>query len=709
MQNKPNKRIDIDDIAIIAAIRRGLVMLIPLLLIGSFALILNIVPLPPYQTFITTFAGGFLSTMFVFINQVTFGIIGLGTVISISACYIREKQMKDATVMAGVIAAVGAFMVYNGMFTDDFRLESLGAVGMFTAIFTAISSSVLFCFLVKYNPYSRRMYTVGANTDFNQVISVILPASLVVLFAFLLNYVIQNLFGVSGFEAMFHDLSNALFDSIENYSLKALLFVAVSNFLWFFGIHGTNVLEGVSRYIFSPEMTAEVTANASAFLTKNVIDVFVFMGGSGTTISLLLAILLFGKQKNNRSLAKMATIPMFFNINELMVFGLPIVYNVAFFIPFIITPFVCIFTSWLAIDVAGIVPAPVYDVEWVTPMLFNGYQATGSIAGSLLQVFNVVVGALVYRFFLVRFEHRTNERVTDDLHALIRLLKQSESDGQPVTLLELQGRTGNIAKMLAADLEHVLKKPDSMVLHYQPQYDNHSACVGAEALLRWNHPRCGIIYPPLVVDLAAETGKLGELERMVFELVCHDILVMQDAKVCPGRISVNATAATLQDPQFVQFLQELLDRYPSAHGVLNIELTEQMSFLLGEAVENRLTAIRDMDILFSVDDFSMGHTSVKYLQSNLFEEVKLDGSLVKDMMENPRSEDIVKSIVQMSQSMHFSVLAEYVETEEQRSKLESLGVTLYQGWLFSKALPLDELIPKLQKKSEGVPCPPTRL
>ncbi|MGD9560316.1 MAG: EAL domain-containing protein, partial [Oscillospiraceae bacterium] len=494
-------------------------------------------------------------------------------------------------------------------------------------------------------------------------------------------------FGVTGFEDLFHRAMDGFFGLFTDGSVKSILFVFITNFLWFFGVHGSNVLEGVAQSIFH---NPETIASTAPFLTKPAIDVFILMGGCGTTISLLVAILLFGKQKNNRSLAKMAAIPMLFNVNELMVFGLPIVFNAVFFIPFLLVPLVCVGTTALAIT-TGLVPPPMNQVEWVMPIFVNGYQATGSIRGALLQVVNILVGALIYRFFLVRYEVRTNERMLGNLATLVGELKKSEDAGEPLVLLELKGPVGGVSKMLAADLSHVMRRPDSLRLFYQPQYNSDGQCVGAEALLRWEHPICGMIYPPLLIGLAGEMGLLNALEREIFRIAAEDITAMHKENICPGSVSVNVTAATLKDPTFVAYLKELLAAHPDVKDTLCIELTEQMSFILSETVKDRLKAVHEMGIRFAVDDFSMGHTSVKYLQSNLFDVVKLDGSLVSDMMVNERSAEIVQSIVKMGQSMGFEVLAEYVETEAQRDKLKELGCHLYQGYLYSPAIPLAEL------------------
>lgn len=687
---------------VIHSIRRGLVMTIPLLMIGSVALILNVLPIPAYREFIQTFAGGFLSDCFVFVNQVTFGVLALCSVISISVSYTTLKLKQTGSVVAAVFASLATFMILNGFFTDSFAITSFGAQGMFTAIFSAIASSTLFCRMAEKDKFSMRLHTVGADSDFNNIISLIMPMGVIVLCAFVFNWAITALFDVYSFEGLFHMGLNALFDAFHYEWLKSLMFVVLTNIFWFFGIHGTNVLDSVAKSIFYVD--GQVVSTMGGLLSKPVIDSFVLMGGCGTTISLLVAILLFSKQKNNRSLAKMATLPMLFNINELMVFGLPIVFNPFFFLPFILVPLACVGTSILALWL-GLVPIPTNAVEWVTPVIINGYQATGSVAGSLLQLFNIAMGTAIYRWFLVRYERQTTTNMLNNLDLLIERLQQAEKRGEFVSLLDQPGGPGSISRMLAEDLRHVLKEPDSLFLYYQPQYHYDGSCYGAEALLRWKHPLCGIIYPPLLIGIAEETGQLRQLERSIFQIAAHDIIEMKKQGVCPPHVSVNVTAATLQDPEFMEFLGALFRVNPEVQDVFCIELTEQMSFLLGEALETSLVKLRTVGVKFAVDDFSMGHTSVKYLQTNLFDLVKLDGSLITDLVHNQRSQEIVSSIVHMANNMNFAVLAEYVEVTEQRDLLERLGCHLYQGYLYSPAVPLEEFMQVMHNppKAAGLP------
>lgn len=678
----------LDKHASLQSIRRGLIMILPLLMIGSFALVLKFLPIGFYQRFITQFAGGFLVDFFTGINQATFDILAVALNLSISYHYAVQKSRQHTILLGAIITSFSVNMIFAGLLSESFNVSSFGAEGMFTAIFSALCASAAFCAIALRRPYMPRLYTMGADAAFNSVVALILPSTVIILAAFSLNQGIVHIFGVSGLDALVQLSVNSLFSAIHSEGLQAVLFVLLSSVFWFFGLHGSNVLHAVELHIFADATTQ--------IISKEFLDLFVLMGGCGATICLLVAILLFSKQKNNRRLSRMAALPMLFNINELMVFGLPVVFNFSFFIPFIITPLLCMTSAYIAVS-TGLVPLPVNPVSWVTPVVAGGYIATGSIAGSLLQIFNIAMGTMVYRHFVIRYEKKANDRLQEDLKRLVSTLQDSEASNTPISLLSLAGDEGNVSKMLAEDLRYVLKNPDTLFVHYQPQFHYKDGCVGAEALLRWDHPRCGFIYPPLVVQLAKEANLLFQLETQIYRMVFADIRRMHNEGMDPGKISVNVTAETLQQREFLDFLKAHIGMQPELRGILRIELTEQMSFLLDDPDKNFVPAIQELGISFAIDDFSVGYTSVRYLQNSRVDLVKLDGSLTRDMMQNARSQEIISSIMHMANTMHFKVVAEYVETREMRDKLVELGCVYHQGYYYSKPLPIEEFISLLHK------------
>lgn len=190
---------------------------------------------------------------------------------------------------------------------------------------------------------------------------------------------------------------------------------------------------------------------------------------------------------------------------------------------------------------------------------------------------------------------------------------------------------------------------------------------------------------------------LERLEKRVFESVVKDLPQILEPLSEDARISVNVTGATIQKESFEKFLQELSEKYPQYCSRICIEITEQTALKFDTAFINRLKTLQAGGFSLAIDDFSMGSTSIKYLQTNVFDMVKLDGAISRDVLDNARSREIIASITALSHTFGIHVLAEYVETEEQRKALEEIGCFLYQGYLYSPAVPVEEFEKSIRK------------
>lgn len=687
----------IEGIPAVQIIRSGLVMMIPILLLGSFSLLLRSLPAEGYQDFIQSFWSGALYQGLSLIYDGTFGVLSIYMVLALSiSCAQFDEDLHMEVDYGAVLTSLACFVLSSGFLTEGFDNQVFGVKGMFLAIFSALTASWLYRKLVGKERKRPFFFSDGADAGFNSAVNTIGPTALVILVFVGANLLIAHLWGFSGLQEMFVWMAEAVFHGMGRNLGSGLLFVLFSSSLWFVGIHGSDVLDNVSQSLFAEGIQVNAALAAAGqqpteIVTKTFFDVFVLMGGCGSTLCLLLALILFSRQRSNLGLAKMAAVPMLFNINEMMVFGLPVVFNPVLLVPFLLTPLVCTITSYLALYF-HLVPIPITTIEWTTPVLWGGYAATGSLAGTLLQAVNLTIGTAIYRPFVLRYDQeRQNsaKRCTDQLQ---RILMEGERNNLPVALLRIPGQCGKIAKTLSADLQHAIEAKEPYFL-YQPQFDNKQRCIGAEALLRWNHILVGRVYPPLIIALADESDQLMKLEQYVLRRTLADLPLINE-RVSPGfRVCINVTAKNIIKEEFLVFLREvspLLEPVKDRIEV-SLEVTEQ-SALLSDHLDEHFQRIREMGFSLGIDDFSMGFTSLKYLQRSQFSLVKLDGSLVRDLIRNRRNQEIISSIVHLSHSLDFAVLAEYVETEEQQSALEDVGCLQYQGYLCSPPVPLEEML-----------------
>jgi diguanylate cyclase (GGDEF)-like protein/PAS domain S-box-containing protein len=228
---------------------------------------------------------------------------------------------------------------------------------------------------------------------------------------------------------------------------------------------------------------------------------------------------------------------------------------------------------------------------------------------------------------------------------------------------------------------------NQLVLHYQPIVSLSNNCIsGFEALVRWNHPERGLIYPGEFIPVAEESDLIILLGRWVLREACRQMAEWHRSftSVSPLTINVNVSTRQLCDPRLVEEVELALAESGLDPEALSLEVTE--SSLIGNAEQTLATLDRfkAINVRLEIDDFGTGYSSLSYLQRLPFDTLKIDRSFICEMSAANDSADIVKAIVEMAHSLKLKVIAEGVETEEQLSQLRELGCNSAQGFLFSR-------------------------
>lgn len=692
----------LEDNRLLLAVRNGILMTIPAVMAGSIALLLISIPLDGYQNALRALWGGALYQIFTVVHGATLGSISLLMLLAISYSYADTTRMSGKEIVPLVsLCAYIAFTMGEDLSIHPAIFQS---TWLFYAILVAWGSSALFVGLLNRLPFHLKTYADGENALFRQVFATILPAALVIALAAILNRLLTFLCGGVDLHTLLADFNAALFSRIGINLGSGLLFVLFMHLLWFFGIHGSNMLDNVARNVFEPIVEQNFQQIAAGqtpteIVSKTFFDTFVLFGGCGTMLCLILAVFLCDRRRSMRKLSKIALVPAVFNMNELMMFGIPVVFNPLYFIPFLLTPLVLTLVSYFA-TLIGLVPHTIHSVEWTTPIFLSGYVATDSAAGSLLQLFNLALGTCIYIPFVKLSQTYQKRRAKEQIFRLTELVKRAEKEGREPHLTTLTGSPGLTAKGLVADLQEAIRSR-SLELYYQPQVNSDGEIVGAEALLRWKHNIAGFLYPPLVISLAKEAGLMDQLDAFIIGQTCEDMERLAADFPRPLQVSLNLTAEQIASPKVIDRILQETGRRRFDASQLGVELTEQAMFNISPASSELLDRLRQAGILVLMDDFGMGHSSMMHLQHHQFDVVKLDGALVRDIENNPRSREIVSSILYLSRSLHFQVLAEYVETTAQRDVLRELGCLIYQGWLYSPALPFEELKEYIRRHEAG--------
>jgi EAL domain-containing protein (putative c-di-GMP-specific phosphodiesterase class I) len=227
-----------------------------------------------------------------------------------------------------------------------------------------------------------------------------------------------------------------------------------------------------------------------------------------------------------------------------------------------------------------------------------------------------------------------------------------------------------------------------MILHYQPQLGPDQRVIGAEALVRWNHPKRGMVPPAEFISLAERTGLMVPLGDWVLRTACTQLVVWNYRPATASlRLAINVSAMQFAQPDFVERVLSAVKTAGADASRLKLELTESILALNLDEVSAKMVALKAHGIGLSLDDFGTGFSSLSYLSRLPLDELKIDRSFVRDMLNSPKDAAIVQAIVALSRSLGIEVVAEGVESDEQRLFLADVGCLSYQGYLFSRPVP----------------------
>jgi diguanylate cyclase (GGDEF)-like protein len=253
---------------------------------------------------------------------------------------------------------------------------------------------------------------------------------------------------------------------------------------------------------------------------------------------------------------------------------------------------------------------------------------------------------------------------------------------------------------LASDLRTALQQGDLQV-HVQPQARlDTGVVVGAEALVRWEHPRLGWVSPDEFIPVAERSGLIGTLTSQVLDVSLAAVASWHAAGRDLG-IAVNLSTRSLQDPDLVDEIARLLRRHDVPAARLTLEVTESSVMVDPARAVALLHQLRDLGVRLSVDDFGTGYSSLSYLQRLPVQEVKIDRSFVAGLDRGTENVAIVRAIVDLGRNLGLDVVAEGVEDQATRDQLAVMQCDLLQGWHLARAMPVDELLPWLGARDQA--------
>ena len=672
------------------ALRRALLLSLPLVLVGAFAHFINASTSFSFAAALPAEVVGAVHAVCGAIAGGTFGVVALVVVMGFSYSFAAETGRRvdryPVNPASASVVALSCFFIAVAPDTLDRWREALSSTrGLPAALVVAISASYLFLFLARRRRFRLRLRGFGADPLVSELLSV-LPAAITTVVVFAIIRQAQIEFGGPDLTTALSAAISAPFANATPSALLVASYSLISQLVWFIGGHGANMMGPVLEQIVLS--TGEAGANAGGganVITWNFFSVYAGLGGSGSTLCLIVALLFVDREPSARRLAWLSLLPALINVNEPLVFGLPLILNPVYAVPFILTPVVLSLFGYFA-TIGGFVPIASHAIPWTMPPLFSGYMVTGSSAGTLVQLVAIMIGTCIYLPF-VRIAARL--RFVANAKALQTLLVASETDGaaQGHRLIDLPGTVGRFASILANDLREALGVADPRIyLQYQPQ-----VCVderrvfGVEALLRWDHEVYGPIPPSVTVALAEDMGIIDQLGEYVLRLACRQRAAWGGSVPADLIVSVNVSPHQLRKTDFDGIVLRILAEEGLKPSLLELEITESTSLAPAVQALGALLRLRNVGVRIALDDFGMGHTSLHYLRELPLDTLKIDRSLTFTS-KGDLNEHVIRSIVALSRTLGLRAVVEGIEQPEQLPKFIDLGCGRFQGYLFSRPL-----------------------
>ncbi len=302
----------------------------------------------------------------------------------------------------------------------------------------------------------------------------------------------------------------------------------------------------------------------------------------------------------------------------------------------------------------------------------TSYRSTASIGATLFKGHELSIDELLKQADIAMYQSKTKGRNT------LRFFDQ--------LMQEAINNRADIERDLSIALEQ-----EQFQLHYQIQVDSDGMALGAEVLIRWLHPLRNMIHPNQFISIAEECGLIIPIGHWVLNSACAQLKAWEKNPLTQNlSLSVNISAKQFHQVDFVDEIKAMVLQYAIKPNLLKLELTENIFADNIEPLILNMGTLKDFGIQFELDDFGTGYSSLQYLKRLPLQQLKIDRSFVRDIAFDNSDRVIVKTIIAMANSLDLNVIAEGVETEVQRQFLESSGCMRYQGYLFSKPVPIDD-------------------
>ncbi|KAI9131747.1 EAL domain-containing protein [Acaryochloris sp. CCMEE 5410] len=597
--------------------------------------------------------------------------------ISLSTLMAKEKELDQVSTV--LISAVCFLRVSGFLFID-----STGQILSFQgSVITSVPATLVAVTLLHYfSRFSSLQFFRGrseVSPVLQRTLNLLIPGLLTMLCCELVGHGFRLFFKAGVFSILF-----AALPKLQDIQ-EVILFKLISQLSWFFGIHGEYSADGLFRIL-----NEIPSSQAGSIHFKVLHDVFMNIGGSGSTFVVPLAILSLPGSAPFKSIAQLSLPFALFNVNEILLFGLPIILNPLFLAPFLLAPLVNLAIALTAIHL-GVFTISAPAINWMSPPLYSAYAVSGGSGGAVLtQLLCIAIDMSIYYPFLLLAKQQSKtpldlrKRLHSDAYQFVNTEINRQEERRFITQKIDQVRGMEETQRLLQQL-----KGGQFLLYFQPKVDAKSkALVGLETLLRFQDAG-GKITPPTFLPILYQQGLSKAVDQKVLSLVFDQIKQWRgDGQKLP-QISINLDKDFLLDPPSVK---AFIAQAKQEEIYFELEITEHT---YTSEVQSLASVVRDLRAAghqVSIDDFGAGYSSLTTLVSLEADSVKLDRKLVAAPEgESQRGQVLLQSSVKLCHDLGFAVVAEGVESLSQLQLVQHCGVDFVQGYYTGKPMPSDQV------------------
>lgn len=536
------------------------------------------------------------------------------------------------------------------------------------AIISPILSVYIFSYLSSikfFNTFDTRHISVFLAKKINMILPYLVTLLVTTLLVSFISAISRQ--GLTGLSDLFGPQST---------NTSFLIWNVLSHTLWLFGIHGTNVGNTIfGKDFLSVEMLPNLGIQEFEYL-------FMSFGGSGCLLGFVIASFLAQKNSHLNQIVKISVPFSLFNLSEILMYCVPIIFNPYFLIPFVISPIINSLVAYHIIA-AGLVPITDTTVPWMMPPILSGFLiGGGSIATASLQILLISISTLIYFPFIRRYNIDNKASVSFDTFSSRFHVEHEFENKSEQEHLSSQDEKLKTTSQLRKTVDDILA--GEPLLYYQPKVTTQGFCHGFEALIRIKTLQ-NKIAGPYFLDALENAGFSDVIDWWVIDKLADDMATWKAYGFQP-HVSFNLNPSALANDDLVEHAIKSFSKYKNKVEVEILETTYIKKFKL---IRKNIEKLKEQHIYTAIDDFGTGFSSLSLLYKLNAHTIKLDKSIL-DSTETEKGRDLYLNICSICKNLGFQLIAEGVETEEQALFAIDAGVDYLQGWLYAPAMPMFE-------------------